>query len=264
MKPIFRWTLGPTLSQGREILIESVKRTTKALGIDRFNWIICYNQLSKEIVDELKIAIKDYPVEFYEQQWRDCPIQDEEKWHNPRREDGSFNFHGNSIGGSLWKVVNSRMQLDTHEIIMDNDLVILKQIPAIEEFLSQNDKVLMLEEPILFYGRYAKFLKSKPPYFNSGLMGLPPGYDFGKEIKRIWEWHGKLQNLTQADEQGLLGLVMQQKPSIGIKKEIVVEILGRDFSAKINGDEYAIHFVQSNRMPNHRGWKSYGEKLKNV
>ena len=57
------------------------------------------------------------------QDWGMCPVGD--NMQTPRREDGSFNYDGNTCGGTMWKVVPPRMRMETHEIIMDNDIVVL-------------------------------------------------------------------------------------------------------------------------------------------
>jgi hypothetical protein len=153
--------------------------------------------------------------------------------------------------------------METHEIIMDNDIVILKKIPQIEEFLN-SDKVLILEEPIKFYGRFTDQFPSEAPFLNSGFMGLPPGYDFGGEIRKTWEKYGKLGTISQADEQGLLMLTLNQNPSIRIKPTDIIEILSRDFGTKITGQESAIHFTQGNRVLKHRAWIEYNDLKKKM
>ena len=65
--------------------------------------------------------------------------------------------------------------------------------------------------------------------------------------------------ISQSDEQGLLTYTLNQLPSVRIQKEQMVECLGRDFETEITGEEYGIHFTQSNRMPKHRTWIKYKE-----
>ena len=92
-------------------------------------------------------------------------------------------------------------------------------------------------------------------------MGFPPGYNFGAKIKEHWEKHGCYENLSQADEQGLLTYVLSQEPSIRIKETQMVEVLHRDYKTKITKDAYAYHFTQANRIPNHHPWKKYRELM---
>jgi hypothetical protein len=259
-KPLFRFTVGPCLKQGLEILIESIKRTTTAFGIDRFDWCICHNGLSEEELQFVQKGV-NRPMLLFPQDWGMCPVQDHVQ--TPKREDGSFNYDGNRCGGTMWKVCPPRMRMESHEIIMDNDIVVLRKFKQIDEWLSQTEKVLVLEENIRFYGRYDR-LHGPAPFLNSGLIGLPPGYDFGHAISTVWASNGHYTNLSQSDEQGLLTFALIQMPNIRIQPNQVIEILGRDYNARIHGSEEAIHFVQSNRMPNHRAWLQYRELMDNT
>ena len=260
-KPLFRWTVGNVLPQGMDILSESIIRTTQALGVDSWDWAICYNGLSKEEVNKLSDVIDDLPIRLIGQNWATCPIKD--NCQSPRRDDGSYEYDGKRCGGSLWKVCPARMRMDSHEIIMDNDIVILKKFPQLDEWLSQKSKTLLLEEPIKFYGRYESVMSPDAPYLNSGFMGMPPGYDFGAEILKMWQKTGSYENLSQADEQGLLTHTLNQKPSVRIKKDQVIELLHRDMTTVVTGDHCAYHFTQANRMPNHYAWGKYKEMTRN-
>jgi hypothetical protein len=258
-KPLLRWTVGPCTSQGLEILAESIHRTTKALGIDKWDWVVCYNGLNKDEVAFLATAAGNLPINFVSQDWALCPINDH--CQTPRRRDGSFEWNGTRCGGTLWKVCPARMRMESHEIVMDNDVVILKKFPQIDEWLAQTEKALVLEEYIRFYGRYDSLFPPHGPFLNSGFMGFPPGYNFGTAIAEVWEKHARYTNLSQADEQGLLTYTLNQLPNYRITPTQMVEVLHRDFRTELTGRENAIHFVQSNRIPNHHQWNKYKELM---
>ena len=254
-KPLFRWTVGSCLPQGLDILVESINRTTKALGFDEWDWAICHNGLNATDVAFLEKAIAERPIHIMSQNWALCPVPD--NCQTPRRRDGSFEWNGNKCGGTMWKVCPARVRMESHEIVMDNDVVLLKKFPQIDEWLAQTDKALCLEEPIRFYGRYDCLLPPDPPYLNSGFMGFPPGYDFGSAIFDNWVRHGRYENISQADEQGLLTYTLSQQPNIRINSDQMVEVLHRDFKTKLTGREFGIHFTQANRIPNHHPWDEY-------
>lgn len=258
-KPLFRWTIGNTLPQGLEILSESISKTTNAFGVDSWDWAICYNGITKEDVQNLIDVIGKMPIRLIAQNWTTCPIIN--KCQSPRREDGSYEFDGKRCGGTLWKVCPARMRMDSHEIIMDNDIVVLKKFPQIDEWLSQKTKTLILEEPIKFYGRYESIMSPDPPYLNSGFMGMPPGFDFGAEILKIWQQNGSYENLTQADEQALLTHTLNQRPSMRIKQDQMIELLHREMNVPVTGKHHAYHFTQSNRIPNHYSWGKYKQLM---
>lgn len=254
-KPLWRWTCGNCLQQGLDILAESIRRTTDVFGIDNFDWVICYNGLNKSELNFLSDAIGDKPIQLVSQNWAMCPISD--NCQSPRRRDGSFEWDGKRCGGTLWKVCPPRMRIDAHEIIVDNDIVFVKKLPQIEEWLSQNYKALILEEPIRFYGRYDCLFEPEIPCLNSGIMGLPPGYDFESAIYNSWVQFGRYLNITQADEQGLLTYTLSRLPSIRIDSDQVLELLHREHRSLVTGKEYAYHFTQANRMDNHPQWRKY-------
>lgn len=260
-KPLFRWTVGPCLQQGLDILAESINRTTKAFGPDKFDWMVCYNGLNKQDIDFLHGVVGDRPIRFHCQDWSTCPVMD--NCQTPRRKDGSFEYNGNRCGGTMWKVCPPRLRMETHEIVMDNDVVLLKALPQIDQWLARTDTVLLLEEPIRFYGRYDCLFGPNPPYFNSGLMGYPPGYDFGAAIFANWEKHGRYMNISQSDEQGLLTYSLSRQSSIRIHPNQIVEVLRSDYKTELTGRETGIHFTQANRCPNHHSWKKYQELIKN-
>lgn len=260
-KPLFRWTVGNCLPQGLDILCESIERTTEAFGLNNWDWVICYNGVSKEDVEKIIEAIDGKPIVLIAQNWITCPVQD--NCQSPRRNDGTYEFDGKRCGGTMWKVCPARMRMDSHEIIMDNDIVVLKKFPQIDEWLSQTSKTLILEEPIRFYGRYDHLLPQEAPFLNSGFMGLPPGYDFSSEILKSWKDNGSIENISQADEQGLLVYTLNKRPSIRIKPDQMIEVLHRDMNTKITCQHHAYHFTQANRMPNHYAWGKYKEITRN-
>ena len=104
-KPLFRWTVGNCLPQGLEVLAESFKKTTQSLGVNQFDWVVCWNGLSQENLDFLKKAAEGIPILFFEQNWSLCPIEDFAQ--SPMREDGTLEWHGArcgigpSVSGSL-------------------------------------------------------------------------------------------------------------------------------------------------------------------
>jgi len=258
-KPLFRWTCGPCLQQGLDILAESIHRTTDALGVDKWDWLICHNGLNKDEVTFLHNAIDDLPVQLLNQNWATCPIPD--NCQSPRIPNGAFQWNGNKCGGTLWKVCPARVRMESHEIVMDNDVILLKAFPQIEEWLKQTEKALILEEPIMFYGKYTPLFDKEGPYLNSGFMGFPPGYDFGSRIFEEWVKNERHMNLSQADEQGLLTYTLSQLPSIRINKEQMVEVLHRDIHTHITGNEEGVHFTQANRIPNHNPWGRYRDLM---
>lgn len=236
-------------------------RTMKAFGQDRFEWMVCYNGMSEDQMKNLEYIVQKRPIQLLQQIWDDCPVPDTH-W-TPIRSDGKVEVDGKKCGGTLWKICPARLDINRHEIVMDNDIVMFRNLPAIDEFLDCDHKTLVLEEPIRFYGRYDHLMGSKDR-LNSGLMGFPPGYNFGACLLDNWEQFGRLKYLSQADEQGLLMYTLNQQPNTRVTKFDVRELLAKD-SPDLTGQEFGIHFVQANRVNSgHRGWIYYQNEIKNA
>ena len=68
-KPLFRFTVGPCLQQGLDILAESINRTTKALGFDNWDWAVCHNGLNGEQVSFIQSMIGQRLIHLFSQSW---------------------------------------------------------------------------------------------------------------------------------------------------------------------------------------------------
>lgn len=247
-KPIFRWTIGKPNKNGIDILKTSIKYLYKIYG-DTFNYFVCYNNLEPKQLEE----IKKLNVPLYPQTWdmNPLPVQPE-------------NYQGisNKPNGSLWKICPPRINIKTHEIIMDNDVIITKKLNKIDEFLSSN-QVLILEDLIKYYGIYDSYFKNNE-HFNSGVMGLPPNYDFSKKILETYLKREKPKNFQNGDEQGLLMLTLyNEKNPIFIRKNEIVELHSHKCLFcpqkyyQFNSGESGMHFVEANRINKHIHWDKF-------
>jgi len=292
--PIIRWTIGNVGPLGLRTLFTSISSITKIYK-NRFRFFVCHNSLPDYKLRAIKNFLNGSEVELYEQKWSECCIPD--NLRSIYDNNGNIIFNNGECGGSLWKVTPARLDLNVHEIILDNDLILFDHLPKIDEFLSSS-KNLCLEDPVIFQGRYTKLFKRGESY-NSGLIGLPPQYDFGKEVFDFWSKHKVFQsphpimqnmfNLNHNDEQGLLTKVLTKyKNYILIKKTEIIEchsgyfcvpsgpgLRMTDFHEDDDGKHqwidydhvdlkgmmkkcYGFHFVESNRSNyDHRGWEKY-------
>ena len=272
MKPIVRWTIGDKCSPlGLVILREAVSSFT-GMYKKKFDYYVQYNfdsfdQTIKE--QKLKDTLKGLDVNFKKQTWSEIPV------HVNKPENKTFSRVDNlKDSGSIWKICPPRINIKTHEIIMDNDLVIYKKIPEIDQFLSSNDKLLVLEDPIKYYGVYCNS-HDDSKVLNSVLFGLHPDYDFSENLKYFWNENGSFNKLSYADEQGFICAVLRRSENILISKNTIVEMhckgLFKSYKPSMKSDgafvEYdnnlfndfyikgcGIHFVQSNTMGVHMAW----------
>ena len=278
-KPLFRWIMGNTSHLGPDVLKESVKMSLKVFGKESFDWIICSNATSPQIVNQINSISSQYNVPVVQSSWEDFPLDPS---IIPQKYDID-EAHGIPSGdrqGSFWKMCPPRMRVETHEIVIDNDLVFLKKLPQIKEFLS-SQKTLLSQEDAHSVGKYFKFFK-KNEIYNSGLMGFPPHYDLEEKLKEGWERLGSFQPLLSRDEQGLLTSVLTEHPHIVVTKGLIVHALpqGRTKhaeykiinehgqpakiitrmnyeSVKFTSHNYGYHFLGINRTDSHPVWEEY-------
>lgn len=230
MKPLVRWTIGNVREVGFEILRESISRF-KRLYSD-FDYLICYNEIeNKKLPDQVNSFLQDH----------DCC---------------SIPVKPNSI--NAWKLFPPRLRIDSHELFIDNDLIIYKKVPQINEFLKNTHRPLCYgtyDNRPFPYGIFSNnFDKSKKFKLNSGIFGLPPNYDFESEIiKNIKELNLKEWGIL--DEQGLVATCLLNKNPIIIQ---ISEI--SNCWKEYNFGQYGFHFCGHNTedLPI---WKFY-RKLK--
>lgn len=273
-KPLFRWTVGPCIKQGFDILRESVSQALRVYG-DRFKFVICHNNLNDDQKEVLK-SIASLNVELYEQSWEHCSLPIDNQCL--KKVDGNFPITTVNCNGSVWKYCPDRLRPHSHELIVDNDLIIVSPIKQIEDFLNSTNKSLLLQDRFRYYGRYDKMV-SHSKFLNTGMIGLPPDYNLKNTMLEFWN-RKKHNDITQADEQGLVAsaLAYDFGPSLIVVNEIL-EVLARDpslnfctsYSGNSRGDEIGyinknvdecngFHFCQANKIDNHIGWSWYMNK----
>jgi hypothetical protein len=235
MVPLIRWTVGPVSDAGFEILELSVANFIKIYP--QFDFCICYNQIDLSKIKHLE----KYGVSFYNQNdWKSS-------W-------------GISPKGEIWKIYPPRLRQDSHEIIMDNDLIIFERIPEIDEFL-ESQKSIMLSGLFRFYGSFSNIIPKKYK-LNSGLYGFPPGFDFENIIRILCakkqknnKWKQNRRKLLY-DDQGVIAYAVTkyQKPIIISQNSIF------NFNFKLKKiipiNAKGIHFIGSN-VRQHPAWEKF-------
>ena len=211
-KPIIRWTIGHVIKSGYEILDHSIKSIRK-LYSNQFEYYVCYNDTDEKEIEKLK---KIHKINFIKQKWEDCPIDGidlPEKVEEITKQ---------KLNGSFWKICPPRLSKDTHEIILDNDLIFLKKPKIIEEFLSANNKNLIIKDSNIYLGSYKDLFINEKQGYNSGFIGLHPGYDFEKDIVKNYKINKNKKNLKYGEEQGLLMYSLYNtNPLIGSSEDFV-------------------------------------------
>jgi hypothetical protein len=228
-KPILRWTIGQVSTEGMECLKISVHNIVK-LYKDQFQLFICYNNIEK---NELNWT-KKYPIELLCQHDYVSDLKIKPIPQNP-----------------CWKLYPARIDLDLHEMFIDNDLLIYEKIPTIDNFLKSNNLLFMTQAIKRSYGAFDSLIKS-PINLNTGFFGVYPKFDLKNEINKTIE-KNNLQWKNHLDEQGLLAYIWINK-----KFELItldqIYVCHKDFPYKLG--KYGQHFVQLNKkMLNH--WETF-------
>lgn len=193
-KPVIRWVIGPCHALGFELLNYSIKRF-KRIYHNNFHYVICFNQLDDLLKTQLPIDLVNATV-------------DQNKYLNSLITPPPKS--SNSIAGTSWKLYPPRLFNNQHEVIIDNDVIIYKRLPELEKFL-ESDKLFIVTEAFKrsYSGRF-ETLVNKNFNINSGLVGLPPKFDYATKINNLLEKNsGDWQ--THFEEQSLVAAVLQNE-----------------------------------------------------
>jgi hypothetical protein len=236
---LFRWTCGNTTVAGLETLARSVKLAKKAFDGYPVEYAVCYNNLTELQVEQL--------------QKLDVPLVRQEPTHllRPYLDAGTDQRNRHKTGGSLWKICPPRLAPDKHEIVCDND-VLIHSIDQIKPFLD-GDCTMFARTGVRYYGTYAHLISEGA--YNSGLIGMPPGFDFQKEIVDII-YDNPVAKFTYGEEQALVIAALLKYP-----RHVVLEVRDMyELKTDLDGFTDIIHFIGVNRADRHYGWEAYKQR----
>jgi hypothetical protein len=238
MKPLARWTLGPVSQCGKDILRESIKQFPKVYP--GWDMILCCNNLHEKDLQ----FVMTLPV--------DVLVQDSSMISYPLKLPDEVP-KGAGMAGSGWKLAPPRLRKESHELWIDNDIIIREPIPAINDWL-EAQTTCFSEGLNRLYGIYDEDI---PPDLKAcaGLFGVPPYYDFNSKIlDKCRKLDGK--PLGHYDEQGLVISTMTSSNDhivIPLSQVAICENhLPQIFPP-------GIHFVGANRK-NCARWKEYQQR----
>ncbi|HXR78199.1 MAG TPA: hypothetical protein VN737_19620 [Bryobacteraceae bacterium] len=89
--------------------------------------------------------------------------------------------------GVAWKLAPVRVFKDRYEIALDNDVILWKKPEAMKQWLDSDDpKACLLAQDVQrCLGQFAPLCD--PRAINSGIRGLPPGFDLEGRLQQILE-----------------------------------------------------------------------------
>jgi hypothetical protein len=180
-----RWTVGDVSALGFEALRLSVWGARKAFGPDA-GLVICVNSI---------------PIE--EAQRRAGHLPEEVEWRMADEVPSSLKpFLDDSMAeGVAWKLAPPRTFPDLYELSLDNDCVLWDVPEAVEAWLEEPEgRCLIAADDTLAHGAFTHLTRSEPR--NTGIRGLPPGFDLEVALQRVLERH-PIRLRSELDEQGL-------------------------------------------------------------
>lgn len=234
MKPLARWTIGPVEPIGHEILKLSLRIFQQIYP--EFDVVVCYNNIDCPNVGVKCINQNELAVNF-----------------KPSKPDEDYSNRSGGMQGSGWKLVPPRLRIDSHELWIDNDIVILQRIEEIDRWLSDGTGIIS-EGLGRHYGKFGAAIGDLK--LCAGFFGLPPGYDLAEQIKIL---NGDSE-LGGFDEQGLVAYSVSEIKDCIIVPQSQLKIVEDHHEFPIQKPK-GYHFVGANRKNWHRGWKSFKTSL---
>lgn len=216
-KIIVRWNVGKTTKEGFDCLKYSIKKFKHLYKDYNIEYFICFNDIEKEKFSDFKdmnlINKKDFT--------KSLPIDPPKK-----------------TGLPAWKLYPPRLDKDSHEIIIDNDLILFKKPEIIEEFFKSDDLIITTESLKRSYSGKLKDVIPNNFNINTGLICLPPKFDFKKKIiDCINEFNLDWKN--HFDEQTCLAYIFSKHKNLSIIKLTDIYVCHADYKNSNCGFHFA-------------------------
>ncbi len=191
--PGLRWTVGDVSRRGFAALRLSVLGATRLFGPDA-RYTVCVNTIP---LADARARVGDVP--------------DHVGWLAAADLPGLLAPHLDAglAEGVAWKLAPLRLYPGRHELALDNDCILWRRPPALDAWLDDLGSCLLAEDAVPALGRVDA--AGGPLALNTGLRGLPPGYDLAASLAGILAAHpGPLA--TELDEQGLQVAALSRGP----------------------------------------------------
>jgi len=197
-----RWTIGDVSSRGFDALALSIEGLTNLLPEAQF--VVGVNSISVEEAKRRVGAIADR-VDWF--------LANEDIQHVLRPYTGE-----NRAEGVAWKFVPIRLFPNLYELSLDNDVVLWDLPSSLTGWLASGDTCLIAEDVRPAFGQFAHLCGAEPR--NSGIRGLPPGFDLERQLLRVLDQHPAVM-CSELDEQGLQVAAVTQGPHDVVRLEDV-------------------------------------------
>ncbi len=239
MTPKFgvRWTVGDVSSRGWEALRLSVQCAARLFGRNA-RFAVCVNTVS---LAEAQEKIGPLAVEWVPVTAADIP---------PALASHLDPAMAEGVG---WKLVPPRLFPALHELSLDNDCLLWAMPAALRDFLARKDATMMAEDVTRCLGQFDED-PAVPGAVNSGIRGLPPGFDLQAALTPAL---GRCLLRSELDEQGLQAAALHRAgPCLRVTTEEVT-ICSPFWPRQPDLGTCGAHFVGLNSK--HIPWNYYDE-----
>jgi len=187
-----RWTVGDVASRGFAALRLSIWGARQIFG-PRAKMVVCVNSLDIDVARDRTGRLPDGVA------WRAAggippllrPALDRDM-----------------AEGVAWKLAPVRLFPDLYEISLDNDCILWALPPAMRRWLEDPDPPCLIAADVeTAFGAFSDLTRPEPR--NTGIRGLPPGYDLEAALSTVLNAHMRPLE-SELDEQGLQVVAMER------------------------------------------------------
>lgn len=235
MKTLMRWTIGGNVSKaGWECFSESIRIIPKIYP--EFDYVICHNNMNDKMMNHLK----SFGVDLYEQKHEEIGVPFE---FNRKTTD--------NVSNHAWKLCPLRLRPNSHEIWIDNDIILWNRIPEIDEFLNNDKPIVSQTWSRELYGQFDCDVPDSCSIC-AGFFGLPPNFPFKEKIDNANKFKMPLSGF---DEQGMIAYIITSNENgwIGIEPYHLNQLGWWDCVKEM---PLGAHFIRLNTGTN-SGWETY-------
>lgn len=180
-----RWTIGDVSPHGFEALRLSLWGAWRLFGPEAAYAVV----VNAVAVDEARARTGPAPAGV---EWR--PADTLPAVLRPHLDHGMAE-------GVAWKLAPPRCFPDRYELSLDNDCILWDIPEAVRAWLDEEDpRCLVAADVELAHGAFTALTRPEPR--NTGLRGLPPGYDLEAALAAVLARH-PVPLASELDEQGL-------------------------------------------------------------
>jgi hypothetical protein len=200
-----RWTIGDVAPQGFEALRFSIWGAYRVFG-PATAYVVCVNSVP---LDRAQQLTGEVPTEV--------------RWRDVTGELPAFlkpHLDTNMAEGVGWKFAPLRLFPDRFELALDNDCILWDMPAAIKKWLDgHGSPFVVAEDARTTFGQFVHLCGPEPR--NSGIRGLPPGFDLEAALRRILAEHPMVLS-SELDEQGLqVAIASRDGPPLMVTRDDV-------------------------------------------